>query len=142
MKKRPQIQVVFTYLSTISCGKIQTLGQRDAPLSHFPLDLNPSIRYILNRKLFISGDLMRKYILIFFLILVLIFTALVAGAGYFVGDYFVNFTLKRGNDRNPHGPPQAYSTILGVKKSPEANKPNYVSEDWQMTLQIYRVNQC
>jgi len=78
---------------------------------------------------------MRKYLLIFFLILVLIFTALLAGAGYFVGDYFVNFTLKRGNDMNPHGPPQAYSTILGVKKAPEVDKPNYVSEDWQMTSQ-------
>jgi len=76
---------------------------------------------------------MRKFFLGFLAFLMLLFLTLIAGAGYFAGDYFVNYTLKRGNSADPYGPPQAYSATLGVKNPPIAHKPRYTSEAWQIT---------
>ncbi len=47
------------------------------------------------------------------------------GAGYFIGNYFVNFALKRENNQ----PPQATANIADPDLKPPA-RPNFESEIW------------
>ena len=57
---------------------------------------------------------------------------IVLGAGWFVGDYFVDYALKRGNATNPLAPPPAYGAF-GSKSTVVAHKPRrYKSENWQI----------
>ena len=49
------------------------------------------------------------------------------GAGYFTGDYFVTFALKRENNQ----PPQATANIADPTLKPPA-RPNFQSEIWQI----------
>ena len=50
------------------------------------------------------------------------------GAGYFVGNYFVDFALKRGEDLSP---PKACASIADPNlKAPPA--PNFPAEDWTL----------
>ena len=50
------------------------------------------------------------------------------GAGYFVGNYFVDFALKRGDDLSP---PKACANIADPNlKAPPA--PNFKNEDWTL----------
>ena len=83
----------------------------------------------------LTGDNMRKFFLTFITVFLFLFVALLAGAGYLIGDYFVAYTLKRGNISNPTGPPTAYVEILGARKGPVAQKPHYPAENWQITSQ-------
>ena len=62
-----------------------------------------------------------KKILIATSVLLIIFV----GAGYFVGDYFVTFAIKRENNQ----PPQATANIADPNKKAPA-RPNFESEIW------------
>ena len=62
---------------------------------------------------------------IFFAIAAVIF---LSAAGYFVGNYFVDFALKRGDDLSP---PKACASIADPNlKAPPA--PNFPDEDWTL----------
>lgn len=53
---------------------------------------------------------------------------LLIGAAYFVGNYFVDFALKRGED---HSPPKATANIADPNlKAPPA--PNFPAQDWTL----------
>ena len=43
---------------------------------------------------------------------VIVFIAAVLAAGYAIGDYFVDYALKRGSDADPLAPPAACVNIL------------------------------
>ena len=53
---------------------------------------------------------------------------LLLGAGYFVGNYFVDFALKRGEDLSP--PPACANIADPNLKAPP--KPNFPAEDWTL----------
>lgn len=65
-----------------------------------------------------------------FLVLVVLLTA----AGYFVGGYFVDLALKRGNAEDPKAPPavftMAFTSSGGLHP---AARPEYEGENWQIT---------
>lgn len=62
-----------------------------------------------------------------FLIALLVLVILFGTAGYFIGDYFVTFALKRENNQ----PPQATVNIADPNLKPPA-RPNFQSEIWQI----------
>ena len=62
-----------------------------------------------------------------FFIATLILLILLSSAGYFIGDYFVTFALKRENNQ----PPQATINIADPNLKPPA-RPNFQSEIWQI----------
>ena len=64
---------------------------------------------------------------------IIICITIVLAAGYAIGDYFVNYALKRGNDTDPLAPPAACVNIHD--KSREIPKmPDSPSEKWRMTM--------
>ena len=67
---------------------------------------------------------------------VIVVTVLVAAflaAGYAIGDYFVDYALKRGNDKDPLAPPAACVEIHDKsRKIPKA--PDAPTEKWNMTM--------
>lgn len=66
-------------------------------------------------------------------IVVIVFIAAVLAAGYAIGDYFVNYALKRGNDKDPLAPPAACVEIHDKsRKIPKA--PDAPTEKWTMTM--------
>ncbi|MBQ6005870.1 MAG: alpha/beta hydrolase [Selenomonadaceae bacterium] len=61
-------------------------------------------------------------------ILIVAVIILLIGAGYFVGNYFVDFALKRGDDLSP---PKACANIADPNlKAPPI--PNFPAEDWTL----------
>ncbi len=62
-----------------------------------------------------------------FFIAILVLVILLSGAGYFIGNYFVNFALKSENNQ----PPQATINISDPDLKPPA-RPNFESEIWQL----------
>ncbi len=73
------------------------------------------------KKIVLSSGISIFFVLVF----------LLGTAGYFIGDYFVDFALKRGNASDPMAPPAACVNILdpNVQLPP---KPQAVSEAWQL----------
>lgn len=70
----------------------------------------------------------RRYVTV-----IIIFIAVVLLTGYAIGDYFVDYALKRGNDTDPLAPPAACVNIHD--KSREIPKmPTSSSEKWSMTM--------
>ena len=66
-------------------------------------------------------------------IIVIAFIAVVLAAGYAIGDYFVDYALKRGNDKDPLAPPAACVKIHDKsRKIPE--NPTAQSEKLNMTM--------
>ena len=66
-------------------------------------------------------------------IIVIAFIAVVLAAGYAIGDYFVDYALKRGNDKDPLAPPAACVEIHDKsRKLPEM--PKAPTEIWDMTM--------
>ncbi|MBR2142025.1 alpha/beta hydrolase [Anaerovibrio sp.] len=66
-------------------------------------------------------------------IVAIVFIAVVLTAGYAIGDYFVDYALKRGSDTDPLAPPAACVNILD--KSREMPKePAVPTEEWSMTM--------
>lgn len=64
---------------------------------------------------------------------VIIFIVAVLATGYAIGDYFVDYALKRGNDTDALSPPAACVNIHD--KSREIPKmPSSSSEKWSMTM--------
>ena len=59
---------------------------------------------------------------------ILIAVAILICAGYFIGNYFVNFALKRGEDLSP--PPACANIADPNKKAPPM--PNFPAEDWTL----------
>lgn len=75
---------------------------------------------------------MKKILVSCLLTAVIVVAAMVVGAGYFVGNYFVHFGLERGTAENPQEPPKAYALLM----PPEARqftKPDYPFEEWELT---------
>lgn len=65
------------------------------------------------------------------LMAVLILLVLLTGVGYFVGDYFVGYALKRGNSEDPKAMPPACAQIASPDlKAPAA--PDAPSEIWEI----------
>lgn len=80
----------------------------------------------------VGGYVLKKIILTSGLTILLLSLGLFLVAGYFVGSYFVDFALLRGNTENPQAPPAACVKILD--QSVELpRKPEYASEKWEMT---------
>lgn len=64
---------------------------------------------------------------------VIVFIAAVLAAGYAIGDYFVDYALKRGNETDPLAPPAACVNILDKSREmPE--EPAVPTEEWRMTM--------
>ena len=64
---------------------------------------------------------------------IIIFIAAFLAAGYAIGDYFVNYALKRGNDTDVLAPPAACVNIHDKsRKMPQS--PAYTSEKWSMRM--------
>ena len=64
---------------------------------------------------------------------VIVFIAAVFAAGYAIGDYFVDYALKRGSDADPLAPPAACVNILDKSREmPE--EPAVPMEEWRMTM--------
>ena len=64
---------------------------------------------------------------------VIVFIAAVLAAGYAIGDYFVDYALKRGSDADPLAPPAACVNILDKSREmPE--EPAVPTEEWRMTM--------
>lgn len=57
--------------------------------------------------------------------------AILAASGYFIGDYFVDFALKRGNADDPLAPPAACASIMDPKLVPPA-MPEAEHEEWEI----------
>lgn len=71
---------------------------------------------------------MKKIIGLFVTLLIL----LLATAGWFVGDHFVDFAFKRG-DKATMEPPMASIHIITKGLNPE-NKPNFPNENWVISM--------
>ena len=64
---------------------------------------------------------------------VIVFIAAVLAAGYAIGDYFVDYALKRGNETDPLAPPAVCVNILDKSREmPE--EPAVPTEEWRMTM--------
>lgn len=64
---------------------------------------------------------------------VIVFIAAVLAAGYAIGDYFVDYALKRGNETDPLAPPAACVNILDKSREmPE--EPAVPTEELRMTM--------
>ena len=64
---------------------------------------------------------------------VIVFIAAVLAAGNAIGDYFVDYALKRGNETDPLAPPAACVNILDKSREmPE--EPAVPTEEWRMTM--------
>ena len=64
---------------------------------------------------------------------VIVFIVAVLAAGYAIGDYFVDYALKRGNETDPLAPPAACVNILDKSREmPE--EPAVPTEEWRMTM--------
>ena len=74
---------------------------------------------------------MKKFFLILLTTILTLCIVALLGAGWFVGDYFVDYALKRGNDGSDLTPPPAYADF-GSKRLKQAHKPHYKSENWQI----------
>lgn len=62
---------------------------------------------------------------------IIVFMVLVLAAGYAVGDYFVNYALKRGNDTDPLAPPAACVSIHDESRKIPA-MPSAPAEKWNI----------
>ncbi|MBQ7457170.1 MAG: alpha/beta hydrolase [Desulfovibrio sp.] len=65
--------------------------------------------------------------------LIIIFIAAVLAAGYAIGDYFVDYALKRGNDTDALAPPAACVNIHD-KSREIPTMPASPSEKWSITM--------
>ncbi|MBE6098320.1 MAG: alpha/beta hydrolase [Schwartzia succinivorans] len=66
-------------------------------------------------------------------VIAIIFIAAVLSAGYAVGDYFVDYALKRGNETDPLASPAACVNILDKSRGmPE--EPAVPTEEWSMIM--------
>ena len=64
---------------------------------------------------------------------VIVFIAAVLAAGYAIGDYFVDYALKRGNETDPLAPPAVCVNILDKSREmPE--EPAVPTEELRMTM--------
>ena len=68
-----------------------------------------------------------------FVIAVIVIVALFLGAGYAVGDYFVDYALKRGNDSDPLAPPAACVCIHDKNMKIPATPVSSSTEKWNIT---------
>lgn len=66
-------------------------------------------------------------------IAVIVIVALFLGAGYAIGDYFVDYALKRGNDSDPLAPPAACVSIHDRNMKIPATPVSSSTEKWNIT---------
>lgn len=79
---------------------------------------------------------MKKIILSSLVTVIIVAAGILAAAGYFIGDYFVNFALRRGNNLDSNAPPQALTVAFAGQewyKKTAVPRPRAASEDWQLT---------
>lgn len=78
---------------------------------------------------------MKKIILSSLVTLIIVAAGTLAAAGYFIGDYFVNFALRRGNNNDSSAPPQALTVAFAGQewyKSTAVPRPRAAAENWQL----------
>jgi len=76
---------------------------------------------------------LKKVVLTSGITIVLVVVMLLTAAGYFLGGYFIDLALRRGNAEDPKAPPavftMAFTTSGGLHP---AARPRSAAEDWQL----------
>ena len=82
--------------------------------------------------LLLEGGLFLKKILVTFLLTAAIaFSVSIVAAGYYIGNYLVDFGLVRGAADNPQAPPRAYALLM-PPGTWSYTRPEAPSETWQL----------
>ena len=88
---------------------------------------------VMMESLWLSGEFIMKKIIISCLVTAVLVTAFwCTMAGYFIGNYIVQFGLERGGEAdNPKAPPRAYALLM-PPESRQFTKPDEEHEVWKI----------
>ena len=74
---------------------------------------------------------MKKILVTFLLTAAMAFSVSIVAAGYYIGNYLVDFGLVRGASDNPQAPPRAYALLM-PPGTWNYTRPDASSEEWRL----------
>lgn len=78
-----------------------------------------------------GGFFLKKILVTFLLTAAMAFSVSIVAAGYYIGNYLVDFGLVRGASENPQAPPRAYALLM-PPGTWNYTRPDAPSEEWRL----------